>query len=252
MNKNQLVVSPCSCPEADLEKCLRDFSSLGYRKFEMFSEWAASRADLSRTPAGYLELGKKYDMAFTSMHLPAIGDDLDAGVELAIKTAKFAKELGVKVVLYKAKTREAYIAGAKKFLDGIEGLGVIPVLQNHKGTPISTLDDFRAVIEGINDTRMKTLLEVGMLYSVGATWDQGYDLLKGSIALVHIKDQIGEERVPFGEGDVDLKGLFSQLDKDGYAGEIVIEMEVCRDDYDRTIKLLGDAKAHCENIIGEL
>lgn len=249
MKIEQFVASPCSCPKTSLEQCLKDFSALGYRKFEMFSEWCVSHADITIPPAKYLELAEKYCMKYTSMHLPSIGDDLDAGVELAIKAAKFAADIGVKVVLYKATTRESYIAGARRFLDEIEGLGIIPVLQNHKGTPISTLDDFQAVIKGINDSRMKTLLEVGMLYSVGVTWDQGYDLLKGSIALVHIKDQRGEERVPFGEGDVDFKNLFSQLDTDGYKGDVVVEMEVCRDDYERTIKLLGDARLHCEKLI---
>ncbi|OGV40355.1 MAG: hypothetical protein A2X48_23645 [Lentisphaerae bacterium GWF2_49_21] len=250
MKIEQFVASPCSCPKTGLEQCLKDFSALGYRKFEVFTEWAESRVDIDKSAAEYLELGRKYGMSFTSMHLPAIADDLDAGVARAIKAAKFAKELGVKVVIYKAKTRELYIAGAKKFLDGIEGVGITPVLQNHKGTPITTIDDYRAIIKGINDSRMKTLHEVGMFHSVGVKWKEGYDFLKGSIALVHIKDQIGDTRVPFGEGEVDFKGLFSQLNADGYAGEIVVEMEVCRDDYAKTIKLLGDARNFCEKIIG--
>ena len=252
MKIEQLVASPCSCPKTGLEQCLKDFSAIGYRNFELFTEWADSKVDIDKPASEYLELGRKYGMSFTSMHLPAITEDLDAGVERAIKAAKFAKELGVKVVIYKAKTRELYIAGAKKFLDGIEGAGVAAVLQNHKGTPITTIDDYRAVIEGINDKRMKTLLEVGMFHSVGVKWKEGYDLLKGSIALVHIKDQIGDARVPFGEGEVDFKGLFAQLEADKYPGEIVVEMEVCRDDYGKTIRLLGDARAHCEKTIKEL
>ncbi len=252
MKIDQLVASPCSCPKTGLEQCLRDFSKAGYRKFELFTEWAESRVDIDKSSSEYLVLGKKYGMSYTSMHLPAIADDLDAGVERAIKAAKFAKQLGVKVVLYKAKTRELYIAGAKKFLDGIEGLGITPVLQNHKGTPITTIGDFRAIISGINDNRMKTLLEVGMFHSVGVKWKEGYDFLKGSIALVHIKDQIGEERVPFGKGEVDFKGLFAQLNADGYMGDVVVEMEVCRDDYAKTISLLEDARKLCEQIIGEL
>ncbi|HCE42563.1 MAG TPA: hypothetical protein DET40_03345 [Lentisphaeria bacterium] len=252
MRIEQLVASPCSCPKTGLEQCLKDFSAIGYRKFELFTEWAESRVDIDSPVAQYLELGRKYGMQFTSMHLPAIAEDLDAGVGRAIKAAKFAGQLGVKAVIYKAKTRELYISGAKKFLDGIEGAGVTAVLQNHKGTPITTIDDYRAVIEGINDKRMKTLLEVGMFHSVGVKWKEGYDLLKGSIALVHIKDQIGEERVPFGEGEVDFKGLFAQLEADKYPGELVVEMEVCRDDYAKTIKLLEDARKLCEKIIKEM
>lgn len=246
-----LAVSPCSTPSAGLDQCLRDFSSLGYRKFELFTEWAASRVSPDSPPGDYIQLAGKYDMRFTSMHLPAISDDPDAGVELSIKAAKFAGQLGVKVVIYKAKSRELYISCARRFLDGIEGAGVIPVIQNHKGTPITTLEDYREVIEGIADTRMKTLLEVGMFYSVGVKWVDAYQLLGDSIALVHVKDQIGDQRVPFGSGEVDFKGLFSKLDSDGYKGEIVVEMEVCRDDHSRTLSLLEDARRFCTEMIKE-
>ncbi len=250
MKIDQLVASPCSCPKTGLEQCLKDFSAVGYRKFELFTEWAESKVDIDRSAGEYLALAGKYGMSFTSMHLPAISDEASLGT--AIRAAKFAKELGVEVVIYKAKTRELYISCAGKFLDGIDGLGIIPVLQNHKGTPITTIDDYRAVIEGINDRRMKTLLEVGMFHSVGVKWKEGYDFLRGSIALVHIKDQIGDARVPFGEGEVDFKGLFAQLDADGYQGEIVVEMEVCRDDYAKTIRLLGGAREFCGKIIKEI
>ncbi|MBN2714046.1 MAG: sugar phosphate isomerase/epimerase [Planctomycetes bacterium] len=246
---DQFAVSPCSSPKFGLEEALKSYSALGYRKFELFSAWAESRVELGTDPQVYLDLAEKYGMEYTSMHLLPIEDNYEESLEKAIAGAKLAKALGVKVVLYKANSRENYIKGAKDFLDAIDGLGVTPVLQNHVGTPITTADDFKAVIDGIADPRMKTLLEVGMFHSVGVSWQKGYKLLEGSIALVHIKDQIGENRVPFGEGEVDLKGLFEHLGNKGYDGEIVVEMEVCRDDQERTLKLLKEAREHCANLL---
>ncbi len=250
---DNLAVSPCSNPELSRDDALREYAALGYRKFEVFTGWAGSAFDVATgDPAEYLAAGRRHGMTFTSMHLPATEEDRPASVALAVKGAEAAAALGVKVVLYKGKTRAAYINNAKAFLDGIEGLAVIPVLQNHVGTPITTLEDFRAIIDGINDTRMKTLLEVGMFHTIGVTWDQGCNLLDDSIALVHIKDQIGEQRVPFGEGEVDLEGLFRRLETDGYDGEIVVEMEVCRDDTKRTLELLGAAREHIAGVLEEI
>jgi sugar phosphate isomerase/epimerase len=251
MNIGQLAASPCSCPKAGLEPCLRDFAALGYAKFELFTEWAESRADIEQPPARYAALAAAHGMAFTSMHLPVIGPDLDASVARSVRAASFARALGARVVIYKARTRELYIAGARRFLDETAALGITPVLQNHVGTPITTLEDYAAVIDGIGDERMKALLEVGMFHSVGVPWQRGYEFLKGRMALVHIKDQVGDAKVPFGEGEVDLRGLFGRLSADGYAGEVVVEMEVCRDDPRRTLELLGAARAHCGNLIKE-
>ncbi len=248
----QFVASPCSTPQLTLDEALAAFAKLGYRKFETFTSWCASRVDYAADPEICLGPARRHGMNFTSLHLPPIENDRQATVARAIQAARFARDLGVSVVLYKASSRENYIAGARPFLDGIAGLGVTPVLQNHVGTPITTLEDFQAVITGISDPRMKTLLEVGMFHAVGVSWQQGYELLGDSIALVHIKDQIGADRVPFGEGEVDFRGLFGRLQADGYRGDIVVEMEVCRDDLPRTLALLGQARAYCGDLLAKL
>lgn len=46
---------------------------------------------------------------------------------------------------------------------------------------------------------------------VGGLWAEGFDLLGESIALVHVKDQVGPQSVPFGTGEVDLPGLFAHM-----------------------------------------
>jgi sugar phosphate isomerase/epimerase len=237
---SNIAVSPCSNPELGLEEALAAYADLGYTKFEAFTGWVQSAFDYHGDPQVYKDLGTKYGLAFSSLHLPPVGDDRD--ITEAVAAAQFAEELGAPVVLFKATSRENYIAAAGPFLDAIEGFAVTPVLQNHAGSPISSLADFAAVLEGIGDVRMKTLLEVGHFHSVGVPWTQGARLLGDTIALAHIKDQIGAQSVPFGQGEIDLPALFAYMGERGYRGDYVVEMEV--EDSDNTLGYLADARRY--------
>lgn len=243
MNKTnwhqRIAVSPCSTPKWPLEECLRAFSDLGYTKFEAFSEWAISALDLSVEPQFYREKLGEHGMMFSSFHLPPLGKEFDESLQTSIKAARFAAQLGAPIVLFKARQREGYIDGAAPFLDATQELPLTPVLQNHYGTPITTLEDFREVLQGISDARMKTLLEVGHFHKAGVSWRQGTELLGKSIALVHLKDMRDGVAVPFGTGEIDLEGLLKHLQNVGYKGDFVIEMEVA--DRENVLQYLGDA-----------
>lgn len=236
---DRIVVSPCSNPLLDWEGALRAYSELGYKGIEVFTSWTKSCVDLRADPYPYRASAASYGMSLTSLHLPALNDDLETSVRWAIAAARFAERLGVEIVLYKADTRSLYIKGAAAFLDGIADLQVTPVLQNHAGTALSTLSDFTEVINGIADYRMKTLLEVGHFHTVGVSWAEGLDVLGESVSLVHIKDQIGPQSVPFGLGEIDLPGLLRHMKSVGYSGRYVVEMEVA--DPENTIHYLSDA-----------
>jgi sugar phosphate isomerase/epimerase len=228
-----------------LDEMLAAYAEIGFRKFEVFTSWAAP-FDLDADPQIYLDKGLEHGIAFTSLHLPQVGDDLDIG--RAVQAAQFARALGVGVVLFKADSRESYIRAAGPFLDAIDGLGITPVLQNHYGTPITTLDDFRAILDGIGDSRMKTLLEVGHFHKAGVSWREGYELLADTLALVHVKDQVGPQSVPLGTGEIDLPGLFTHLRSVGYAGDFVVEMEV--EDTANTLTYLDEAILYLEENCG--
>jgi sugar phosphate isomerase/epimerase len=245
---SNLVVSPCSSPDLELEGALSAYSALGYTKFEVFTSWARSAFDIATDPGPYVALGRRYGMAFTSLHLPPVEEDMAQTLDRAVQAARFAQAVGASVVLFKAVSRPVYIQAARPFLDAIEGLGITPVLQNHYGTPISSLEDFREVLDGIGDLRMKTLLEVGHFHKAGVRWPEGYALLEGRIALVHLKDMIGPTPVPFGAGEVDFAGLFARLKTDGYNGDLVIEMEAESPDREQTLAWLGEGREFVETL----
>ena len=243
---DRLAASPCCNPEMSLDDALGAYSKLGFRKFEVFTTWCESAFDVDGDPAFYLDKGKEFGLQFTSLHLPGVGEDGDIGP--AIGGAKFAEAIGCPIVLFSAASREIYVEAGRAFLDAAADIDVTPIIQNHCHAPICTLDDYREVLGGLDDPRMKTCLEVGHFHSAGVSWREGFDLLGETIALVHIKDQVGPQSVPFGAGEIDLPGLFAHMKSVGYAGDYVVEMEVA--DAENTLQYLADAieylKDNCE------
>ena len=243
----RLVASPACAPQLNLDDALARYAQLGLSKFEAFTSWATSSLDPATAPATYRDKARAHGMRFTSMHLPPVkADAIDAGVAAAVDASRFAQALGAGVVLFKADTRETYIEAGKRYLDALDdaAVNITPVLQNHKGTAITSLDDFRTVIEGINDPRMHHLLEVGHFQRAGVPWGAGYELLEGRIALVHVNEIDAQNNsVPFGSGVIDFAGLFDRLAADGYAGDIVLELELDtrETDVERTLRELASA-----------
>jgi len=234
-----VAVSPCSNPELTLEECFRAYGPLGYSRFEMFTGWCKSAADVRGDPRRCLELAAKYGFAYCCIHLPALSSNLEESLQQAVRAARFGAAIGCRCAIVKAKTKPDFLAGTRLLLDAIAELPIIPVLQNHKGTAITTLDDYLEVLEGVNDPRLMALLEVGHFHSVGVPWRRAYDALQGRIRHVHVKDQVGAQPVPFGTGEIDLPGLFARLAADGYEGDVVVEMETR--DRENRLRYLGEA-----------
>lgn len=225
LRMEQFTASPACFPRMPLEPLLDTLNKLGFRSFELFADWAESAYDWHEGPTRYAELGEKFRLRYTSVHLPQVRREDAATLEASVQSARFAEQLGAEIVIFKAKTIEDYTACAKEFLDRTEGLAVTPVITNHTGTAITTLEDYAAALEGIADVRMKALLEVGHFHKAGIPWRKGLDFLKERTALIHIKDLKDGECVEYGAGDVDIQGLFSGLREINYSGRIVVEVE---------------------------
>lgn len=211
---------------------------MGFRKFEVFTEWARSAFDIHAPVAEYLQLAARHNLEFASLHLPTISDD-PASVDEARAAVRFAAALGVGIVLYKVRSQPMFARHAPAILDAAEAQGVTVVIQNHCGSALESLADVERVRDEIADPRLKILLEVGHFHSAGVPWAAAWDALGERVALVHIKDQIGRRSVPFGTGEIDLPGLLQTLRAAGYAGDYVIEMEV--EDQENTLAYLRDA-----------
>ncbi|MCE0484070.1 MAG: sugar phosphate isomerase/epimerase [Methylacidiphilales bacterium] len=227
--REQLVSSPVYFPYWPLEKVLAACRDLGFHKFEGFSEWPVCKLDWRDDPATPRRLAESMGLRFTSFHLPTIREDEEVGLKNALTAAHYAAGLGAKIVLFKTISREIFGRVTKRFLDALDQtrLGLIPVVQNHKGTAISTLDDYREVFGSIgNDPRLKAVLEVGHFQRAGISWKAGWDNLGDRVALIHVNEIRNDESVLFGSGEVDFRGLIRRVKTYGYRGDIVVELEL--------------------------
>jgi len=247
-----LAASPCSAPKVQRPEFLRRCAAQGFRKIEAFTGWAAAALDIDADPAVVRAEAAALGLTYTSLHLPVVTAASGPSFERAVAAARFASAIGVRVVLYKADSRPTYIAAGRPFLNAIDGLGLIPVVQNHAGTPITTLADMLEVLAGVDDPRLRALLEVGFFHQVGQPWHEAAVALGDRVALVHVKDQVGSTRVPFGTGEIDFRALLTYLRATGYRGEIVVECEIDRDNADATFGHQADARALFARLFQEL
>jgi sugar phosphate isomerase/epimerase len=226
----QLACSPCCLPKWTFEDLLPVYGQLGFSKMEAFTEWAQARLDWREDPM--IARGKAHaaGLVTTSFHLPLIhGDDVETGLANALAAARYAEALGAKAMLLKASSREVFRQIGIRFLNALEqeNIQVTPVVQNHRGSAISTLEDYQEVFDSFdNDPRLKAVLEVGHFHRVGVDWQTGWEFLADRIALIHINDIRDGMSAHYGTGEVDFAGLMRRIKSSGYDGEIVVELEL--------------------------
>lgn len=232
--RDRLVSSPVYFPHWPLEKVLSSCHDLWFHKFEGFSEWVVSKVDWRGDPAAPRHLADSMGISFTSFHLPMIRGDEEAGIEDALIAAAYAAGLGAKIILFKAASKEIFARTTSRFLDGLDQakLALTPVLQNHFGTAISTIDDYRQVFASIdNDPRMKAVLEVGHFQRANLSWERGWDYLDNRVALIHVNDIHAGRSVPFGRGQVDFRALMRRVISSEYSGDMVVELELANREF---------------------
>lgn len=228
--QNQLVGSPCCLPKFSYENILTAYRDLGLGKFEAFSTWAHSSLNWHEDPQIARQQARDAGISITSFHLPQIRvKNIEGGLMDAVAAARYAQALGAKTVLLKADSREIFGQVGVRFLDLLDQreIAVTPVVQNHRGTAISTLEDYQEVFDRIgNDPRLKGVLEVGHFHRAGVLWEEGWDYLDERIALIHVNDIRDGQSVRYGTGEVDLDGLVQKIKSAKYSGEIVVELEL--------------------------
>lgn len=245
------VASPMCFPRDDLETVLARFERLGFTRIEGFARGPASALDSSGDPQHYRALAAAHGLSFHSIHLPVIDSSDPASSRFALDAIDFASGLGAPIALYKAASIDDYVRHAGAALDRAERCGVTLVIQNHTGSVLATDDDIAAVLDGVQDDRLRVLLEVGHYEKAGIPWRKPFERFRDRIGYCHIKDMRGTQSVVFGSGDVDLAGLFHEMGEVEYANGYVLEIEArdLGDDAARMEQALTDSLAALERIL---
>ena len=81
------------------------------------------------------------------------------------------------------------------------------------------------LMENFGGANLKATFDFANFVQCGQDTLEAWDMLKDHVAYVHVKDALfdGGRVVPAGQGDGNLKEIFSRLDKKGYQGSLSLE-----------------------------
>ena len=190
--------------------------------------------------AGYYDTHAKWDM-YNDFKIAGINSKKygKKRIEYIKSAAAFAKKLGVDDVLIHAgfvannpfSTEYKYMRKClTKFAQYCKDIGSNVILETGGESPVTML----RLIEDVNLGNIYANLDTAnlIMYGFGNPVDAVFTLGK-NIRSMHVKDGLppvtpnvlGKE-TPIGEGFVDFKRVFEQLDKVGFCGPIIIEREI--------------------------
>ena len=231
-----LSFSPTVCPDALLPEALETAKTAGFDRIELFRTWTESnpvhpdtsvRMVRERLQAAGITLtglnvrnltGRKADSDERNLHynLRQVEWDIHLAKALGLETAS------LKGGARTGEAQEDLIEGVNRLLERVPDVTLN--LGNHTGNRLQGLEDFQAVMPHLGD-RARILLDTGHLLSAGEDILPFAETFADRIGLAHLRDQKGEQPVPFGQGDLPFDPLIRILKGAGYDGTLVVELE---------------------------
>ena len=165
------------------------------------------------------------------------------GSPLVVITGRPRKEGGL----------EATIAGIQTLLPLIKDMPVKLALEPHFGSQIQYIEDYDTIFDQIDSPQVGITLDSGHFHAAGVDWKRLIQRYPNRIYNFHVKDHIGEQSVPLGKGEIDLRGYIEELDEINYGGALAVELEVadpenlpqyCSEAYTYLRKLTKEVTGH--------
>lgn len=182
----------------------------------------------------------KHNLAISCISSPLFKckfDDIEARkkhVASFEKLAENASRLGVHLIrgfdFFEAGISLAKRAAAfLPIIDICEKYDITLVIENDPSVHSDTPDKVAELVKEINNPRVLLLYDPGNVLFVSESikpYPDCYEKSLPYVAHIHIKDAIFTNPVTavcIGEGEMDYKGLFTRLVKDGYKGDVILE-----------------------------
>ena len=151
-------------------------------------------------------------------------DDLMLNVAAAI-------ELSCPLLVFSGGKRvenglDASVAGLKKLSHLIENKPIRIGLEPHLNSQFQDAEDFDFIFSEINSPQIGITVDTDHFHAAGVNWKALIGRYADRIYNVHLKDTVGSQSVPIGEGDVDIPGLIDELRSINYQGALALELEV--------------------------
>ena len=238
-------ISACSYPlrEKDLEYTLQVISEAGFKKVDLLGRMP----HFSVTDAAYdvnelRRLCDKYDVALANIgsycgrgFSSASKEELQAAMDEMTKTLDVAKAFGAKSIRIvpgdgKRASMDAMVPHFKASAEYAEKVGVYMGIENHGGEISGDPEACREISEEVGSRYFGILYEPCNLMAAGVDYKTAFEAFKDHITHVHIKDGRyvdGKwEGCMLGDGVIDIKWVWDQVEALGYAGDYALEFEV--------------------------
>ena len=172
-------------------------------------------------------------------------DDLMLNVEAAI-------ELSCPLLVFSGGKRvenglKPTISGLKKLSRLIEDKPIKIGLEPHFKSQFQDAEDFDTIFSEINSPQIGITVDTGHFHAAGVDWKSLIRQYANKIYNVHLKDTVGPQSVPIGQGEVDLSGLINELRAIDYQGALALELEVV--DHENLPLYVEQAYEHLTNLL---
>lgn len=114
----------------------------------------------------------------------------------------------------------------KKLSGLIEGLPIKIGLEPHLRSQFQEASDFDTIFTEIDSPQIGITIDTGHFHAAGVDWKAIIRQYADKVYNIHLKDMVGAQSVPIGEGEVDLPGLIEELRAIGYQRALALELEV--------------------------
>lgn len=228
---------------SDFEEQLRAAVRMGLTHISLRSGDGVNVGDMTegQFTGRVLPLLKKYGVRVSSIGSP-LGkilltdeDAYAAQLEMARRLCSYARRLDCKYVrifsfyLPDSASPEAYTAQVlqklRGFLEVFRGSGVKLLHENEKGIYGDLPERCARLAQELRGPEFALIFDFANFVQCGADPESAWELLRGDVEYIHIKDASLESgiNVPCGQGDGRIGPILSQALRDGYSGFLTLE-----------------------------
>ena len=199
------------------------------------------------------EVGLK---GLTEVYASAISTDsveaAERSVEDLLLNAQAAAKLKCPLLVFSGGKRHANglkhtLTGLDRLAESIADLPIKVALEPHAGSQFHNVADFEEIFAHTTTTQIGITIDTGHFHVAGVDWKAVIRTYPDRIYNVHVKDHVGLQSVPIGEGEIDMPGLLHELRTIDYHGPLAVELEV--EDPENLPRYVADAYQYLSGLI---
>ncbi len=222
---------------------IKEIAELGYKGIQLRANTYAPFKDKPQDLKDTIVKNKLALAMFSSGNV-SIQDDISKDIELHLNHAKFIKALGGSSLQItnssRPKDRLPTSEELKKYAKNmsevakvvLEETGIQAAYHNHMNQLGETPEEVDIIVNSMNTKYIKLLLDVAHYHQGGGVPADAVLKYKSILYATHIKDtrpdtenKSGYRFVELGQGKVDFESVFANLNKIGFKGWNIIELD---------------------------